>query len=120
MNGMPNSEFSWEWFTNNFFRGGGGSRPQLHPVILDGMYDGTKFANPREGRPPGQPQEDDDVPASPSAGGGFDLSSLGGMFGTSSGSKDGNNSLFDLLLGLGLSQQGMGDVQNNLFSGIEV
>lgn len=59
--------------------------------------------------------------------GGFDLTGLeGGMgfdlssFFGSDAKKDSQNGLFDLLLGLGLSQKGIGDVNNNLFSGIEV
>lgn len=47
---------------------------------------------------------------------GFDL---GAFFGGDS-QKNQNNSLFDLLLGLGLSQRGIGDITSNLFSGIEV
>ena len=99
-----------------FWSGSGSVLPQIFHGFPEDLGDPSPGINAGLA---GQPTSGTDNFSADSFGG-MDLSSLfGGSINGSNG--QGNNDLFNLLLGLGLSQKGQGtDNLNTLFSGIEV
>ena len=118
---MPSFMDNWLLLLDRY---DGVGRPRtLSPHQIDGGFvPGTKFSPPY--LPGTRRPVNRGTPESASGGfgsGAMDIASFGYLGDIGGGRKEsGDDSLFDILFGLGLSQQGIGEVDSNLFSGIEV